>query len=97
MKTKGTCPVCNGSGRMPVPEWGQKYKRIIAGYDKVTDTFKCNNCGGQYMMGVPSGQVNLREDGTPCTHDYDAKKLGNCYYGHVCKHCGDQYAIDSGD
>ncbi len=91
----GVCPVCNGSGRTPAGD--NKYKSITAGYDKETDTFGCNNCGGQRMYGQPTGEVQLRADGTPCKHEYDYKKLGNCYHGYTCKHCGDRYEIDSGD
>ena len=94
---QGTCPVCNGTCRMPVSEDQQRYKTIMAGYDAVTDTFPCNNCGGQTMFGSPTGKVNLRSDGQPCVHEYNYKRLGNCYHGYTCKHCGFKYDIDSGD
>jgi len=32
---KGCCPVCNGSGRVPAGD--NKYKNVIAGYDKATE------------------------------------------------------------
>lgn len=96
--TKGICPVCNGTCRVPVPELSQRYKTIVAGYDAATDTFKCTNCGGQYMFGSPTGEVKLRrEDGTPCKHEYEGKNLSRCYNGYTCKHCGDYYTVDSGD
>jgi hypothetical protein len=92
---KCVCPVCNGSGRKPAGD--NKYKSVIAGYDKVTDTFECTNCGGQYMFGRPTGEVNARPDGTPCTHEYSSKNVGRCLTEYTCKHCGDRYQIDSGD
>lgn len=57
---------------------------------------ECRNCGGQYMYGSPKGVVALNKDGVPCTHSYESEKLGNCYYGYKCIHCGDSYSIDSG-
>ena len=94
---KGICPCCNGTTRVPVPEASQRYKTVMAGYDSNTDTFPCQNCGGQYMFGRPTGGVKLREDGTPCTHEYVSKNLGRCYTRYECKHCGDTYEIDSSD
>ncbi len=94
---KGICPVCGGTCRVPVPEDAQEYKKVIAGYDKVTDTFPCSNCGGQYMMSHPTGEVPLRPDGTPCKHEYTSETVRNCYHKHICKHCGDTHFIDSGD
>lgn len=93
----GTCPVCNGTKRVPVPSEAQGYKKSISGYDPGTDTFPCSNCGGQYMSGRPTGQVNLRKDGQPCIHEYISELLGRCYRGYTCKHCGDYHTIDSGD
>ena len=97
MVNKGICPVCNGSGRVPVPEHAQSYKKVMASYDEETDTFKCCNCGGQYMYGQSTGQVRLREDGTPCKHEYVSKTVGRCLTQYNCKNCGDRYEIDSGD
>ena len=91
----GTCPVCNGTHRVPAGD--NKYKHVIAGYDKVTDTFACTNCGGQYMFGSPKGQVRLNKDGVPCTHRYSAKTVGRCLTEYTCSECGDRYQIDSGD
>ncbi len=91
----GTCPVCNGSGRVPAGD--NKYKHITAGYDKDTDTFACNNCGGQTMYGRPTGKVPLRADGTPCRHEYTSRTVGRCLTEYTCKHCGSSYQIDSGD
>ena len=90
-----TCPVCNGTGRVSAAD--QKYKTIIAGYDKETDTLPCANCGGQTMYGKPTGKSYLREDGTPCAHEYVTKNLGRCYNNYTCKHCGYSYDIDSSD
>lgn len=94
---QGTCPVCNGSGRVAVPEHQQRYKTVYAGYDADTDTLGCTNCGGQYMYGRATGQVRLREDGTACTHQYVSKAVGRCLTEYLCVHCGDRYQIDSGD
>lgn len=91
----GTCPVCNGSGRKPAGDY--KYKHVIAGYDKESDTLPCTNCGGQYMFGSPKGQVRLNRDGVPCTHSYSSKTVGRCLTEYTCSECGDRYQIDSGD
>ena len=95
--SKGVCPVCNGSGKMPISNFAERFKTHLAGYDKETDTLSCNNCGGQRMYGSPTGMVNLREDGTPCTHAYTSETVGRCLTQYTCKHCGDRYQIDSGD
>jgi hypothetical protein len=80
-----------------VPAGDNKYKSVIAGYDKTTDTFGCNNCGGQYMFGRATGQVRLNNAGEPCTHSYSGETAGRCLTEYTCKHCGDRYQIDSGD
>jgi len=92
---KGTCPVCNGTGRVPAGD--TPFKTVLSGYVKETDTLMCRNCGGQYMFGHPRGEVNLREDGTPCIHKYTSKTVGRCLTEYTCQHCGDRYQIDSGD
>ena len=94
---KGVCPVCNGSGRMPLSDFAQRFKHVLAGYDAETDTLRCDNCGGQYMYGRPTGEVRLREDGTPCKHVYESKTIGRCLTKYTCIHCADSYDIDSGD
>lgn len=91
----GTCPVCNGTTR--IPAGNISYKSVVAGYDKNTDTLECNNCGGQKMFSKPTGEVPLRPDGTPCKHEYTGKNAGRCYTEYTCTHCGDRYGIDSGD
>jgi hypothetical protein len=96
-KNYGICPVCNGSKRKPVSAESQRYKMVTSGYDPVTDTFPCTNCGGQYMLGQPSGEVGLRNDGAPCVHEYESVTRGRCYTEYTCKHCGDRHSIDSGD
>ena len=93
--TKGVCPVCNGTCRIPAGD--NKYKNVIAGYDKETDTFACRNCGGQYMYGRSKGEVNLRPDGTACVHEYTSTTVGRCLTEYKCIHCGDRYQVDSGD
>lgn len=97
--TKGICPVCNGTGHMPCPD-NQRHYGVMYGwysYRAEDDTIKCTNCGGQTMYGEATGKVNLREDGTPCKHEYTGQTLGRCYVGYTCKHCGDYYTIDSSD
>ena len=93
--TKGTCPVCNGSKRVPAGD--SKYKSVIAGYDKETDTFECRNCGGQYMFGRPTGEVRINKEGVPCTHVYQSKTVGRCLTEYTCVHCDERFEIDSGD
>lgn len=93
----GTCPVCNGTTRVPVPESMERYKNVIAGYDKETDTFGCSNCGAQYMYGSPKGTVRLNKDGQPCKHSYTSRTVGRCLTEYTCTECGDRYQIDSGD
>ena len=94
---KGCCPVCNGSGRVAVPISMERYKKVIAGYDKDTDTVPCTNCGGQYMYGRPTGEVRLDKNGVPCTHKYVSKNVGRCLTEYTCSECGDCFQIDSGD
>lgn len=91
----GVCPVCNGSGRVSAGD--NKYKHVLAGYDKDTDTLSCTNCGGQYMYGRPTGKVPLRPDGTPCKHEYTSTTVGRCLTRYTCKHCESSHEIDSGD
>ena len=80
-----------------MPAGDHKYKSVIAGYDSATDTLGCRNCGGQYMMGRPTGEVRVNRDGIPCTHHYDSATIGRCLTQYTCRHCGDGYTIDSGD
>ncbi len=93
--TDGVCPVCNGTGRRHAGV--DPYKKVYAGYDEVTDTLPCNNCGGQTMYGRPSGRVRLRPDGSPCVHEYTSSTIGRCLTRYTCKHCGSYHDIDSGD
>ena len=96
---QGTCPACNGSGHMPCPENLRQYGKSYGwyGYRAADDTVTCTNCGGQTMEGQATGQVPLREDGTPCLHEYTGRKIGNCLHRYTCKHCGYSHDIDSGD
>ena len=96
-KTKGVCPVCDGTTRRPVPESQQQYKTIYAGYDAETDTLECDNCGGQYQWGRACGQVSLNHDGVPCRHEYRGQNAGRCLTTYTCIHCDDRHQIDSGD
>jgi hypothetical protein len=97
MSAEHICPVCNGSGRVPVPEDQQRYKHVYAGYDAATDTLGCTNCGGQYMYGTPRGKVRANKEGKPCRHKYTSKTVGRCLTEYTCEHCGDRFQIDSGD
>ena len=92
---RGTCPICNGSGRIPAGDY--KWKSVVAGYNKETDTLKCSNCGGQYMFGAPTGQVRLNKQGEPCYHSYTSKTVGRCLTEYTCQHCDESYQIDSSD
>ena len=98
-KGYGICPVCNGSGHMPCPDYLRSYgkKNGWYGYRAEDDTVTCTNCGAQTMYGRPSGQVPLREDGTPCKHEYTSANVGRCLTQYTCKHCVSSYQIDSGD
>lgn len=90
-----TCPVCNGTGRRTTTD---PFKKVLVGYDTLTDTVPCNNCGGQTMFGRASGKVRPRKDnGQPCVHEYDSYNIGRCLTQYVCKHCDYRFQIDSGD
>lgn len=91
----GTCPVCEGSTRVPAPD--ARYKTSMSGYRAEDDTLPCGNCGGQTMHGRATGQVPLRLDGTPCKHSYVGRNAGRCYYIYTCEHCAHSYDIDSSD
>jgi len=96
MRALGTCPVCDGTGRMAAGN--RQYKMVIYGYDAKTDTLGCNNCGGQYMDARPTGQVPLNHEGQPCRHVYKGVPgRWRCTTDYVCQHCHDTYMIDSGD
>ena len=99
MSNTGTCPVCNGSGRMATPDhnrqYGEKYGWF--GYSKEDDCCTCTNCGGQYQSLTPTGLVNQNKEGNPCTHSYTSETIGRCLTRYTCIHCDDQYTIDSGD
>jgi transcription elongation factor Elf1 len=94
IKVQGTCPVCNGTKRVPAVG---TYKAMIYHYHADTDTFQCDNCGGQYMYGGASGMVNLNNQGEPCKHQYTGVQTGRCYYEYTCTNCGDKHSIDSSD
>lgn len=95
----GVCPKCNGCFRMAIEPQYEQYKKILSGYDLVSNTLPCNNCGGQYMYTSPKGMVRLRPDGNPCMHDY--KDVSDTHFrslrNYQCTHCQDSYEIDSGD
>lgn len=89
-----TCPVCNGTKRQ---HYEGEYKDLVAGFDKATSTIPCQNCGGQYMFGSPTGLVRHNKDNLPCTHSYKGISSKNCLHVSQCIHCGDTFEIDSGD
>ena len=100
MERTGICPVCNGTGRVEATKMDQYAKdRGWYGYDKVTDTKHCSNCGRHGMYPPPpDGKVELRKDnGEPCVHKFQEQTIGRCYYRYKCEHCGTAYTIDSGD
>lgn len=88
----GICPVCNGTKRQPYTG-----KHPVAGLSTVDNTIPCQNCGGQYMFGAPSGLVWHNKQDLPCTHSYECVSSANCLHTYKCQHCGDTYQIDSGD
>lgn len=88
----GVCPVCNGTKERELTEQEKSYS-----WNKGKTHCACTNCGAQRMFGSASGEVRLREDGTPCRHEYQGVSRGRCYTVYTCKHCGDSYDIDSGD
>lgn len=95
----GTCPVCTGTMRMPVPAANRRYAEQYGWweYSKEDDCITCGNCGGQYQFGKPTGKVHLRPDMSPCVHTYVGANIGRCLTRHTCTHCGDTYDIDSSD
>lgn len=91
----GTCPVCQGTGRIVAGDY--EYKRVISSYDEATDTLACSNCGGYYMYGRLTTQVRLDKEGKPCVHNYNSRTIGRCLTEYLCENCNDRYEIDSGD
>lgn len=89
----GVCPKCNGCKELPLSEREKTYSWYAGKTGR-----PCTNCGAQTMYGQATGIVLLRKDNNePCLHEYNYTKLGNCYHGYNCKHCGHSYQIDSGD
>ena len=88
----GTCPVCNGSGQVPLTPNEKSYS-----WNKDKTHRDCSSCGGQYMYGKGRGQVRLNKDGVPCAHKYTSRTIGRCLTEYTCSECGDRYEIDSGD
>lgn len=88
----GTCPVCNGTGEVPLTDYDKQWS-----WNKDKTHKECSNCGGQYMYGKGRGQVRLNKDGVPCTHKYTSRNVGRCLTEYTCSDCGDRYEIDSGD
>jgi len=87
----GVCPVCNGNKEIPLTATELTYS-----WNKNKTHRACSNCGGQIMFGRASGEVPLRSDGTPCTHEYVSSNIGRCLTRYSCKHCISTFKIDSG-
>lgn len=88
----GTCPVCNGTGKLPLTDNDKRYS-----WDKDKTHRECYNCGGQKMYGNGIGQVRLNKAGESCVHKYTRRTVGRCLTEYRCSECGDSYEIDSGD
>ena len=88
----GTCPVCNGTGKLPLTDNDKRYS-----WNKDRTHKECYNCGGQKMYGNGIGQVRLNKAGEPCVHKYTRRTVGRCLTEYRCSECGDSYQIDSGD
>ena len=93
-RSVGTCPVCNGTKRQ---SYTGSHPDTCAGYSPADNTIPCQNCGGQYMSGHPTGIVWHNKQDLPCHHQYEITKTSNCYRELTCTECGDRYSIDSGD
>jgi hypothetical protein len=87
-----TCPVCQGTKRVALTDM----ERAQWWNNGKTDQ-PCRNCGGQTQFGAASGFTFLREDGTPCVHEYRSENRGRCYTVYFCQHCPDSFDIDSSD
>lgn len=87
----GECPVCVGTGRVPLTEEDIKYS-----WNKDKKDKECCNCGGQKMFGTPKGFVPINKNGDPCTHKY-VSKVGRWKSTtmHACELCNDNYTTDS--
>lgn len=88
----GTCPVCNGTGKLPLTEDDKRYS-----WNRDRTHKECYNCGGQKMYGRGTGKVRLNKNGEPCVHKYTSRTIGRCLTEYTCSDCGDRYEIDSGD
>ena len=89
---KHRCPRCDGTRIIPLTEKEQTYS-----WNKGKMHRACDNCGAQYMFGRALGYVAANREGNPCLHNYSGKNAGRCLTEYTCKHCGDQYPIDSSD
>lgn len=95
---QGICLCCSGSTRRPVHPNEERYKNIMAGYDKETDTMPCRNCGGQTMFGRALGYTKIDPaTGLSCVHHFVGRSAGNCYTVYTCTKCSSSFDIDSGD
>lgn len=102
----GVCPMCLGSGKKLVDgrTWEEFYSgelpahpdqiRYAIEYGKISPELvaTCTNCGG-YENVRPNGRVPLREDGTPCMHEFEMVAITPTAEIHKCKHCGYQYRV----
>lgn len=100
--TTGICPMCHGCGRKlkdgsgwetvfpgGIPPIQEMYAHIAKNVPN--DLYvRCTNCGGGEDV-MPNGRVPLREDGTPCMHEYDIIPMSPTSDIHKCKYCRYQY------
>lgn len=94
MTTLAECPKCHGTGNGAALTLFEK----LYTWNKERTHHPCNNCGGQYMYGKPSGMTHIDPStGLGCMHEYKHSLLGRCYHGYRCDNCGDNFTIDSGD
>ncbi len=64
---------------------------------KLFKNVPCNNCGGQYMFGEPTGKSRYNSLGLPCLHEYTISLVSKCYYTYKCNYCTLQFHVDTGD
>lgn len=91
----GICPKCKGTGRIAcLPKIRTNFQRNgWYGYDPITNTIDCSNCGAQYQYSKSTGIVKLNTHGKPCLHQYASEQLSSNIHRHHCIHCGDEYYI----
>ena len=90
------CPKCKGTARIAVLPEQDVWKRAMRGYDKITDTLPCCNCGGQAMYGRAWGLTRINPaTGLGCMHTFIGTEVSQSLYQYTCKACKYSYQIDS--